>query len=162
MKKATSILKILSCIFVSVYMFLACKSIFDMAWLLCQRFQLEDGGYVLAFDRVTSEAIPYFIFAAILFLLGVATVLSLFRRGWLWSVIAGIEALAMALIDATLDTGISEASMWCSLFQSMAAPTALRIIPTISILCVCLVAAYATLRIVAAKKQQTEAKGNNK
>ena len=162
MKKATSILKILSCIFVSVYTFLACKSIFDMAWLLCQLFHLEDGGYVLAFDRVTSEAVAYFIFAAILFLLGVATVLSLFRRGWIWSVIAGIEALAMALIDATLDTGISEASMWYSLFPSMEAPTALRIIPTISILCVCLVTAYATLRIVAAKKQQNEAKGNNK
>ena len=157
MKKTTNVLKIVSCILISIYTLLARKFIFDTAWIMCQRFVQQDGKLVLAFDSVTPASIPYFIFSVIVILLGVATVLSLFRRAWIWSIIAGIEALALALTGSALNTDLAEVSTLINIFPSASQTALLRIMPAAAVLCVCSAVAYAVLCVITAQKQQSGA-----
>ena len=113
MKPSGIISRIVTCVAVALYTLLVCFCVGEEARYKCMKIMLNaDGAYELMFDRITSEAWLDIISAVVLLALCAVAIVFLFRRGWLSALIAGAVIIISAIYGMTLNTMLSEVTLW--------------------------------------------------
>ncbi len=112
MKKSILIFRIVTCILASLYATFAGFHLCREAWYKCMSIVPSDGGYALKPSGIVPEARPYIISAVALAVLLAMTVVFLFRRRRLAAVIAALAVITSAVCGMSLDTRLSEFTLW--------------------------------------------------
>lgn len=113
MKKATSISRIVTCVMASLYTLLACFHLGEEARYKCMTIMPNaDDAYELMFDRITPEAWFDIISAVALLALCAVAEVFLFRKGIPSAVIAATATVASAIYGMSLNTMLSEFTLW--------------------------------------------------
>ena len=112
MKLAVNISRIVTCILASLYTLLACWHVAQTARYMCYRITPVGEKYVMGFDSITPEAWLFIISGVVLLALGAVTVVFLFRKGILSAVIAATATVASAIYGMSLNTMLSEVTLW--------------------------------------------------
>ena len=160
MKKATSISRIVTCVIASLYTLLACFHLGEEARYKCMKIMPNaDDAYELMFDRITPEAWFDIISAVALLALCAVAEVFLFRKGISSAVIAATSTVASAIYGMSLNTMLSEFTLWrefmrwLSLEDALAASLSVK--PTLAVLCIAAAVCYAVLYLVSYKKPLT-------
>ena len=113
MKFVANFSRIVTCTVVALYTLIACFHVGEEARYKCMKIMPNaDGAYELMFDRITPEAWPFIVSGVALLALCAVAIVFLFRRGWVSAAIAGVSILASAIYGMSLNTMLSEATLW--------------------------------------------------
>ena len=150
MKTSVKIFRILTCVFVAAYTLLVELNVLGETQYKCMKIVNDPaaGGYVLKFDRITGDAWLYIISGVVLLLLFASTVVFLFRKGWIASIVAAVTALTGAIYSVCINTQLSEVVLWREPMRRLGISDIelwLEIKPSLARLCIVLAVCYAAL-----------------
>ena len=151
MKTSLKIFRILTCVFTAIYTALAGFHVGETAKLKSYKMAYAGGAYWLEFDRITSDAWFYIISGVVLLLLCAATVVFLFRKGWISAVIASAATTIAAIYAVLLNTQLSEVMLWnerlrrLGVMPDQRVDICLSIKPSLARLCILSALCYAAL-----------------
>ena len=158
MNKAVKIARIVTMTFFSVYTFLICWHGAETSYLKCLKIEGVKAGesteYKFVFDSITADALFYGISSIILLLLGVASIVFLFRSTRLFVALAGVSIVTSAVFGVCLNTQVSERMVWVSLLHRLGiyGPSAvhlyLAIKPMLAYMCILSMICYSVLFFV--------------
>lgn len=112
MKKAIGISRIVTCILISLYTLMVCRHMAQNARYMCYKITPVGEEYVMGFDSITPEA-WFFIGSGVgLLALGAVAEVFLFRKGIPSAVIAATATVASAIYGMSLNTMLSEFTLW--------------------------------------------------
>jgi len=112
MKKTIKIFRILTCVLVAIYTVLVSYHIGEHARWTFFRISYVDSAYSLAFDSITAATWHYIIPGIIIIALFATTVVFLFRKGWIASIVAAVTTLTGAIYSLCVNTQLSEVGLW--------------------------------------------------
>ena len=112
MKLAVNISRIVTCAMASLYTLPACWHVAQTARYMCYRITPVGEEYVMGFDSITAEAWLFIISGVVLLALCAVTVVFLFRKGIPSAVIAATATVAAAIYGMSLNTRLSEFTLW--------------------------------------------------
>ena len=149
MNKIVNIFRIVTCISVSLYTALACWLCGKTAYYACYRMvPVGDGAHDLATVGITREAVPYIVVGVAVLLLGVASIVLLFRRGRLSACLSGGAAVACALLGMCIDTMLAETMLARYTLGITDLEAGLCVKPVAAWLCILTAVVYTVLRLI--------------
>lgn len=159
MKRVVRILRIVACAAVSLYTVYTCYLCGQMAYTCCMDIRIdESGAYYAAVSGITREAVPYIAVAAVLLLLGIASVVLMFRRGWLAAILSGATAVATAILGMCTNTMLCEimfARYTLGVARSSRGADAWILFkPMTALFCICAAVGYVILYFIAYRQQR--------
>ena len=159
MKRTVNILRVAACVSVSLYTVFACYLCGQTANYSCMKILVdENGAYYAATGGITREAVPFIVVAAVLVLLGVASVVLMFRRGRLATCLSGAAAVVSAILGMCTDTRLAEI-MFARYTLGLTnlrwdSGVLLSFKPMTADLCICATVVYVILFLIAYRKQR--------
>ena len=153
MKNAVKISRIVTCISVSLYTAFVCWLCGKSAYYACYRMvPVGDGAHDLATVGITREAVPYIGVGVAVLLLGIASVVLLFRRGRLSAWLSGGAAVACAAVGMGVDTVLAESMFARYTLGITDLEAGLCVKPVAAWLCILTAVVYTVLRLVELRK----------